>query len=176
MNHLPTINFQGICQMIHILQFQFASHFNHLTILSRGVVSLSGRDGRSCAQATFECAPSSRALAESLPVQLWNGGLEGLARLVCVEKVLENEKNLWVFRVFDNVGEVQGSPLITFWWILCVFFCVFQQTKKDRSYLSPKNTGGNLQCWVGSSHFIHVSWHAGILEIHTVEKQGTTIL
>ena len=38
-------------------------------------------------------------------------------------------------------------------------FLVFQP-KKDRSYLSPKNTGGNLQCRVGSSHFIHVSWHA----------------
>ena len=46
---------------------------------------------------------------------------------------------------------------------VCVF--LFQQTKKDRSYLSPKNTGGNLQCWVGSSHFIHVSWHAAFLEL-----------
>ena len=57
----------------------------------------------------------------------------GFGHLVCVEKVLENEKNLWVFRVFDNVGEVQGSPLITFWWILCVFLCV--STNKKRQVL-----------------------------------------
>ena len=47
-----------------------------------------------------------------------------------LKKVLENEQNLWVFLVFDNVGECpSGSPHITFWWILCVFFCFNKQKK-----------------------------------------------